>query len=197
MAWDVDDVARSIRRYLSLTLASPPWRLRVERRIVNDDDRPVAVVDVGPQVVTFARETRHQGEWQYVAPVTITAYPEMDTDERASAHAARLLRAQFIRLIVNGVIVTDPGGRAWSGPLRLPLWDYSQTDLSGPDKAGPEIPHDVMFVQRESVTAEAIQDTEDPKRWTVVLEFQASVEAPGAQPEPGVPVASISGDFIA
>lgn len=183
VAWDIDDVARSIRRYLAGTLEAPPWTIRTERREVRDDARPVAVIVPGPMLTQRARETRYQGEWTWVAPMTVSCYPAIDKDERKVANDARKLQAQLQRLIVNGIPVLDTAGALRSGPFRIPLYDYSATDLSGPDKAGPEDPHDTIWVERESLNVQGIQDPDDPSRWTVVLEFRASVEAPGALPE--------------
>lgn len=193
MAYDVDDVARSLRRYLALALDGPPWRIRTERRMVRDDDRPVAVLDLGPQLVQFAREARHQGNWVWVAPVTITCYPEVNQDEEEGAWEARTLRARLLRLVTIGVPVLDNTGAPLSGPFRVPLYDYADTPLTGADRAGPTYPEDVIWVVRESLTSEAIQDPDDPKRWTVVLEFRASVEAPGAEPTPEALVAGVHG----
>lgn len=192
MAWDSDDLSRSIRKYLSMTLDGPPWTIRVERREVRDDERPVAVIDVGPQLVTRARESVPQGEWEWVAPVTVTCYPKPGKDQRQNAYDARALRTQLFRLITNGLNVTGADGKRWSGPFRIPLWDYVDVPLSGAEKGTDEDPHDVAWVERESLTAEVIPDDDDPDRWTVVLEFRASVEAPGAVPVPpegdGTPV---------
>lgn len=194
MAWDSDDLARSIRRYLTGVLPGPPWTIRLERREVRDDARPVAVVDVGPQQVPRARETRFQGEWEWMAPVTVSCYPELADNEQDAAAGARAVRTQLLRLIVNGIPLVDDTGRNWAGPFRLPLWDYEGVPLKGAGKAGPEFPMDVIWVGRDSLTADAIQDTDDPKRWSVILEFRASIEAPGAQPVPPEPVTVFGAD---
>lgn len=191
MAWDPDDVARSIRRYLSGTLEAPPWRLRTERREVRDDDRPVGVIDIGEVTVTRAREgVLEQGEVEWLLPVTVSCYPEIEAKEKEGRHEAELLRAQLLRWIQVGLTV-QADGRDFAGPFRIPLYDYSQTDLSGAAKAGPTEPHDVLFVPRQSLSSAIIQDLEDSLRFTVICEFQATVEMPGRVPPDAPPVTEI------
>lgn len=179
MAWDPDDVARSVRRYAALTL-SDDWTLRVERREVTDDDRPVWVLDTGDLTALSGRTSLEQGNVENLLPVTLNAYPVVAANERLARAGADAVRAQLYRLIANGVEVLGADGRRKSAPFMVPLWDYAGVPLEGEDRAGPEFPVDVMEVQRESLAARKIQDPDDSRRFTVVCEFRLVIESPGS-----------------
>jgi hypothetical protein len=87
--------------------------------------------------------------------------------------------------------------RNWAGPLVLPLWDYEGVPITGPEKAGPADPHDVLWIIQGSLSVNAIQDPDDPLRWTVVANFRVSVERPGrvAAPDEMMDVKELVGDF--
>jgi hypothetical protein len=190
VAWQDDDILRSVRRYLAMTLDGPPWKLRVERREVKDEDRPVAVVTSGPLVTTRSRSARFQGNVEEAMPITISLYPELGSSTVDGIRAGRLvssmLKAQVKELLDTGLTVTTGTGvnrRHWAGPFVLPLWDYEDVDLTGEDKAGPEDPHDVLWVDDKSLNVQAIQDPEDARRWSVIANFRISVERPGRVPD--------------
>lgn len=196
MRWDSDHVQRSIRRYVGEATPSPPWRLRTERRYVKDDDRPVAVVQLGDSSLTRFRESLEQGETETLYPVTVTAYPEVRKDERLGRKEAEEIRFNLQSLILTGAVVRDEDGRDWAGPARIPLWDYDGID-PGDDDSAAEL-YDVLWVTEGSVAARTLQDPEDPKRWTVVLEFRVTVEAPGRVKDPdALPVEDMPGEFVA
>ena len=181
MAWETDDVVRSVRRYLNLTLEEDPpiWRLRVERREVRDDERPVGVVLSGPLTVLRARSAPEQGEVTSLLPVTVTLYPAAGANPRLARREADALRVRLWRLFAHGIPVVDGDGRVWSGPFSVPLWDYADVPMEG-ERTEPEDPHDVLLVEPESLTAEAIQDPDDQARFAVVCSVRVQVEAPGA-----------------
>lgn len=199
MAWETTDIKRSIQRYLAETL-DEDWTIRTQRRQVQDEDRPVAVIQTGQESVLRAREARTQGEVESLVPVTITCYPAVPTapeDEdpdapfdsvREAEHAATVLVTHLRRLITIGLTVTTDleggGKRHWAGPFRIPLYDYADVPLTGKDRGGPEDfePHDVLWVQRDSLQVRPIQDPEDDTRYTVVCEFRVTVEEPGRVP---------------
>ena len=209
MAWEPDDILRSIRRYVAMTLptddeADPRWTLRTERREVKDEERPVGVVTDGPIATVRARTAQIQGNVEEAMPVTITLYPavaEATTDSlRLSRLEASRLKAQLNQLLNTGLTVTtteDGQRRHWAGPFRIPLWDYADVPLTGPDKAGPEDPHDVLWVEEKSVSVNAIQDPDDARRWSVVANFRVSVERPGRVPAPDEmgKVSGVEGSF--
>lgn len=197
--WEADDVGRSIRRYLALLL-DDDWNVRLERREVRDEERPVAVVEVGPEFTLKAREAITQGNIELLYPVTVNLYPPLpdeDADEdalRVAAHQAAKLKSLINRWLTIGLTVRDKAGKQWSGPARIPLWDYEGVPLSGPDRAGPDDPHDCLWVgegaggtassrsfARSTIGASAIQDTEDLRRWSVIAEFRVTMEMPGRE----------------
>jgi hypothetical protein len=193
--WDRDSVARSIRRYFAMTLPDE-WTLRTERREIPAEERPVAVVELGQETIVHARETLEQGETESLYPVTVSAYPEVSEDERSGSHAARQLASQLHDLILRGVDVVDGDGRNWAGPFRIPLWDYSEKPVSGLERAGEDVPHDVLFVVRESLNTNPVQDPDDTKRWGVFCEFRVTVESPGREREAGRPlVTKVPGEW--
>jgi hypothetical protein len=180
--WTELDVMRSLRKYVAETFGSG-HRVRTERREIRDDERPVSVVSLGPETVARARETLEQGEVELLYPVTISTYPPLagEPDERAGHLAAVAMKGSIDAAIRFGLIIQDDDGRDWAGPFRIPLWDF---DGLGPDEPVTEDPHDVLFVARESVSSDIIQDAEDPRRYTVINEFRVTVERPGRVADP-------------
>lgn len=192
--WESDDIARSIRRYLEAPL-DDDWTIRLERREVRDEERPVAVIEATALTPLRAREAITQGEVESLMPVTVTLYPPLGPEPaegedppvdpiRWARQAATYLASGLNRWLMYGMKVTtgskkDGDLRHWAGPYRIPLYDYVGVPLTGPDRAGPDDPHDVLVVQKESVSIEPIQDTEDLRRWSVVCDFRVTVEAPG------------------
>lgn len=185
--WEKDDIARSIRRYLGMMLESP-WELRLERREVADDDRPVGVVDLGAAGSVFARTSIEQGWVTEMYPVTVTCYPEMEKNPRNGAQNARELTTALKNLIQLGMVLNFPSGRPAAGPYHIPLWDYTGVPMTGPQRAGPPDPHATLSVAESPFTARPIQDPEDEKRWTCILEFHVHVQKPGRTLDPDLPL---------
>ncbi|MGH2939448.1 MAG: hypothetical protein ACRDPE_15175 [Solirubrobacterales bacterium] len=200
MAWGTTDIARSIRRYLTLMWDKDSgWTTRIARRVVADDERPVAVILLGDAVVTSARRGRNQGNVTEAWPVTIYAYPPIGEDEQAATVAADAIRDQLRAMIVTGLAPADPKEKpSWlakAGPFVLPLWDYAGVPLEGPERGGPADPHDVIWVDESSLTAQNLEDPQDGKRRTVVLEFRISIERPGRIVPEGPVVGSMPGQY--
>ena len=184
------DIKRSIRKYLVALLEEQKgWTLRIERREVRDEDRPVAVIELGPESVLRAREALTQGEVETLYPVTVSAYPALPEYEdnadppsdpiREAEAAAEELKALLTQWLMFGLTVTDVKGQHWAGPMRIPLYDYAETPLTGDKRAMEDDPHDVLWVQRESIAVNAVQDPDDLRRWSVLLDFRVSMEQPG------------------
>lgn len=207
--WEPDDITRSIRRYLAMTLPTgeeddPRWKLRVERREVKDEERPVGVVLDGPITSVRARLGLVQGNVEEMLPVTISLYPpvaEASIDSlRTARHEASQLKAQLLQLLNTGLTVTTGTGAArrhWAGPFRVPLWDYADVPLTGAEKKGPADPHDVLWIEEKSVSVNAIQDPDDARRWAVIANFRVSIERPGRVPaeDEKADVSGVEGGF--
>lgn len=198
MPWSEDSIARSIRRHLALAFDGPPWTLRVERREVANEDRPVAVVDVGDSRITRARESVDQGEVELLMPVTVSAYPVVEANPRVGRREADRVRALLRGVLLHGFRgPTFEDGRPASGPFRVPLYDYSETPVEGAGRAGPEHPHDVIWIDPDSVEVSKVQDPDDPARFSVFAEFRVSVEAPGTVGPSDGTVSEVSGTYVA
>jgi hypothetical protein len=192
MAWLTDDVVRSLRRYLVCIVDAPPWKLRLERREVKDEERPVGVVVPGKKSSLRGRTSLIQGNVEDILPITINLYPELpdasevEDPKRQARLEAYDLADRLFDLFARGAIcyTEDKDGhrRHWAGPFRAPLWDYADVPLTGEDRAGPDDPHDVLWIVESSLDVQPIQDTEDPLRWSVIANFRVSIESPGRGP---------------
>lgn len=195
--YDPDDITRSVRRYVA-ELLGPPWELDLERRDPTDDTRPAGLVELGQARVRSARVSIPQGWVTMFMPVTVTLYPSLAAP-REAGRTARHLAYGLQQLVQTGLAgITFADGRRASGPERIPLYDYSEVELTGTDeeRTGPVTPHDVLWA--EDYGTRAIQDPMDPQRWTVVLELRVSWEQPGRADEltAGAPlVGSLPGTF--
>lgn len=202
MAYGTLDIARSIRRYLTLMWDQDSgWTTRIVRQMVADDQRPVAVILVGEKTVLRARAARTQGQVEEGLPVTIYAYPPVGEDELAATAAASAIADTLGAMITFGLSPDedeekeDPAWPAKAGPFRLPLWDYAGVPLTGDKRAGPDEPHDVIWVAPESLNVQNLEDPQDGKRRTVVCEFRASIERGGRVEPEGPPVGSMPGHY--
>lgn len=196
------DIARSIKRYLSLMWDEDSgWTIRTERRVVKDDQRPVAVVLLGQKQILRARSSRNQGMVVEGMPLTLYAYPPVGEDERLANAAAEELADLLMDVFTTGLspdpkdVDQDPPWYSRSGPFRLPLWDYAGVPLTGKGRAGPEEPHDVIWVDPDSVTVQNLEDPQDAKRRTVVLEARLSIDRPGRREPQGPVTKEMPGGF--
>jgi hypothetical protein len=199
MAWGSTDIRRSIARYLSLMWDKDSgWEIRIARQVVADDARPVAVVLLGDGRTLEARTARDQGYVTEAWPVTIYAYPPVLDDEEAASAAADEIKDLLGVVFTLGLSPDEDEAKedpAWvekAGPFRIPLWDYSGIAL---DKPGPAEPHGVIWVDVSSLSKRNLEDPEDGKRRSVVVEFRASIQRPGRQGPTGPVVGSIKGGF--
>lgn len=189
--YDTESIARSIRRYMS-GLLQQPWSVSLELEEVRDDRRPAGVIEVGEVRTRRARISVPQGEVEEFAPVTVTLYPAVldgagaPLTPRATGRAARLLENGVRLLVVSGAEDVALGG-----PERFPLWDYSAV---APGSPGPADPIDVLWV--EDYSTRAIQDPDDARRWSVILDCRLSWERPGRVPKPGHVITATPGSFL-
>lgn len=187
--WELDDVKRSVRRYVSQTLVALPadpvrrWTIRFSREQVRDEERPAGMIEAGDMIRSGdSRVSLDQGNVTETVPLTLTLWPEIQEPREAERRATRL--AQQLYDLIRFGLMLDHGvsGRSVSGPERIPLYDYSDVAASGTaeERRGPEDPHDVMWA--ESYSSRAIQDPDDPRRYAIVLELTVSWERPGRIP---------------
>lgn len=188
--WEDDDIVRSVRRYLAMTLGDSgqeQWKLRVERREVKDEERPVGVVLSGPIQTKRARSALIQGGVEEVMPLTISLYPPLAGSATADEIRSGRLNASKLKSLLNDLLVigltvttTEEGRtRNWAGPWVLPLWDYTAVPVTGIEKDGPAHPHAVLWIEENSLAVQALQDPEDAKRWSVIANFRVTIERPG------------------
>lgn len=194
-----DDVTRSLRRYLSQTLeadeAGKSWRIRLEREQVKDDQRPVAVLDLGRIAHPFRRAALDQGAVTAAAPVTVTAYPETAGTVRAAGLRARTLQQHLEDVGTFGLDLGSaprfPGGppRPRAGPGRIPVYDFAGVAVEGPaaDRRLPAGAEPIGWARVEDSGTDAVQDPEDPRRWSVVWELRLSWERGGRVAQVGAP----------
>lgn len=185
---DLDNVHRSVRRWVALLLPSPPWTLRLEDAMEArpDDDRPYGIVQPVTNVDTvFARATIPQGDVRRQTTMSITLYPGLtavDSGDVLSRREARLQATQLAQLLLDGleVGVLDASvtpNRQYGGPLKLPLWEYAGIPVTGAGRAGPVLPYGSVDV--ENPTARPIPDDDEGRRWTVQVSFRAQWWAAG------------------
>lgn len=191
--YTAEDIARSLQRYYSTMLgdnAEGRWQWRLQREEVADDKRPVAVLELGVERSTQARNAIDQGNVIVAMPFTVTLYPPI-AEPRPAGQLARQLSSWLLDAVAIGIDLgtyTRLGRkRPVAGPMRLPLWDYAGVPLTGAGRAGPAAPADHLWV--EDVTARPIQDPQDARRWTVASDVRVSWEKPG-RVAPAVPIAA-------
>jgi len=178
----------------------PRWKIRVERREVSEEERPVGVVVLGDLATIRARTSLIQGEVEQMLPVTINLYPAPSStsadDLRDGRKVADDLATQ-LDLLFNTGLTVKVGDRHFAGPFRIPLWDYAEIPLTGKEKKGPGDPHDVLWVEEKSLLVKAIQDPEDARLWSVIANMRVSFERPGRVPadDEVMDIDSISGAF--
>lgn len=186
---DPEDVYRSLRRYVSLMLGSPPWTVRLQRSRVSDDERPVAVLEPGLLGTASSRAGMvNQGDVQKAQPFTVVCYPALGATAALSAQIARelvvLLDAGFSR----GLVTDDDPPVNIGAPWRTPVYDFAGVEIAGADRAGGGVAYMHANVA-EGMSARAIQDPQDELRYTVVANLRLTWWAGGRIP-PAAPLAT-------
>lgn len=202
MNFSLDDRVRSLRRFLMETLGAPPWTVRVQREVVQDEERPVALVEptsaIGPGALP-ARTSIPQGDVDQAQTVTISLYPSFVDDAGApvspaeSARRAREVATLIERALFSGLVLDD--GERWSYPFRVPVFDFEATPIEGRGRRGPTERYGWMSVDESPVRP--IQDPVDPLRWAVVADLRCSWQQGGAIRDPSEPlVREFGGTFV-
>lgn len=164
---DPDDVFRSLRRYTAMILGSPPWRVRLQRVRVSDDDRPVAVLEPGLLGTPIARRTIPQGDVQKQQTFTIVCYPELGSTADEAGEAARQLAGLLDAGFSRGLVTSDTPPVNVGAPFRLPIWDYAGVPLTGANRSPAGDPYTHADID-QSFNVRPIQDAMDELRYTVV-----------------------------
>jgi hypothetical protein len=185
-----EDVHRSVRRWLSMVLEGPPWRVLTERRVIADDARPQAVVEPSsPLVTTFARAAIPQGEVAKMRSFAVQAYPTIGASAQESRLEATRVEGVLDDAVTHGLVnpLPDDVFEDIGGPFRIPVWDYAGVPVKGSGRAGPAQPYGMLRVQDHSF--QSIQDTLDEVRFTVTGTLRLTWDAAGrvaANAEPWV-----------
>lgn len=188
--YEPDDVARSIRRYLGSILEEgppPDWTVRLERREVSDDERPVGVVLLGDVTTIQARETFDQGNVVDLYPVTVYLYPRVGETAQVARREGDVIRSLGHQLLKYGVPLEGidaaylgDDDRPKAGPFHIPLWNWDGVAAEDEEnREPPEVAQSTMRIPRESLSAQNLDDPDDERRRSVVLEFRVEVEMPG------------------
>lgn len=187
-AGEPDDIYRSLRRYVWQMLGGQT-PVRLQRTRVEDDERPVAILEPGVLGTPHSRAgTVNQGDVQKQQPLTVVCYPVLGATAAESAQIARelgnLLDAGFCR----GLVTDDDPPVNIGAPWRIPVYDFAEVPISGPDRGGPADPYMYANVD-ETFNVRPIQDAMDELRYTVVANLRVSWWASGRIP-PTAPIAT-------
>lgn len=165
-----DDVIRSLRRYVSQMLGSPPWKVRVGRVRVADDERPVAVIDPSAPVTTlFARTgTLTQGDVQKARTLTVVCYPAVGATPQDSALLAEQLSELLDASFERGLVTDSIPQRLIGAPFRVPMYDFADVPMTGPDRGGASESYGYANVTESGFNVRVLQDVVDELRYTVV-----------------------------
>lgn len=166
------DVHMSLRKYVA-TILGTTWTVRAEeRRVVTpDDERPFAAVFLPSTIETsLARYTIPQGDVRKEASFSVVLYPELGDTPREARSEAADLQDLLDAAVTFGIVETGPPETFISGPLGVPLYDYSAVPTAGPDRGAVGAPLATATIR--SHTSRGIQDEDDDRRWTVVLNLR-------------------------
>lgn len=194
MNFTLDDRHRSLRRFLMAALGSPPWVLRTERQPIADEERPAGVVEqASPAATLRARATVPQGEVEKQQTFSIMLYSELAATAAEAGLIARAWAERLDGAITVGLVNDD--GSPYSPPLRIPVFDYAGVPMKGAGRGGAAEPYGWLWV--EDAPVRAVQDPDDPVRWSIVCDMRVSWEQGGRIVDPALPVAGSSGGVFA
>lgn len=193
MNFTVDDRHRSLRRFLMNALGSPPWVIRTQREPVRDEERPVALVEVATPTGPGrpARVSIPQGSVERIQTFALVLYPALGD----TAAGARLAAAQLAQRLEDaiGVGLNTDAGVLLSAPERIPVYDFAGVAVVGAARAGPAGAYGWLWV--EDFPVRAVQDPDDPLRWTVTCALRVSWEQAGRVRPAAPPVGTMPRTF--
>lgn len=195
---DPEDVLRSLRRYVSLLLGSPPWTVRIQRTRVSDDERPVAIIEEsGPLTTPHSRAgTINQGDVQKQQTYTIVCYPALSATAGESREVAGTLRSLLDAGFSRGLVDDSTAPPTNIGaPWRFPLYDFAGVPVTGIGRRGPSMPYGYANV--DDFNVRPVQDAMDELRFTVLATARVSWWQGGRVPPTGPTVrqGGVTGTF--
>lgn len=193
MNFRLDDRHRSLRRFLMNTLGAPPWVIRTQREPVRDEDRPVALVEAATPTGPGrpARVSIPQGNVERVQTFALVLYPALMTTPAESRLEAEKVAQLLEDAISVGLVNTD--GSRLTAPERIPVYDFEGVAVKGAARAGPAVAYGWLWV--EDFPVRALQDPDDPLRWTVTCPLRVSWEQAGRAVPPAPTVGRMPRTF--
>lgn len=188
---------RSLVRWLSIALGSPPWTLALEPKDVEGREAPTGYViptdTPRPRRPPTPSPRGAQGDVDWSAPFSAYLVP----DGAGSRRAAMELASGVARAFVHGVARDEgdpPELVSYGGPERLPLWDYTGVAETGP--ADTRRPPDEIYgyVWADPYGAAPRQDPDDGT-WSVYVTCTLSWRSGGRLAPPAPIAAGMTPDF--
>jgi len=194
MNFAVDDIHRSLRRYVAFVLVQP-WIVRTERQPVTPDERQVCVIEPASGVTTGRhRVSIPAGSVEKLMAFSAMAYPELGETASESRAEAQRIATVLDDAFTNGLVDEADGVTTnLASPFRVPIFDFDGVPVKGKSRAGPSDPYGYAWLADLSVRT--IQDTLDHLRFTVTCDLRLSWEQ-GGRILPSAPIAkAMPGDF--
>lgn len=176
MNFAVDDVHRSLRRFVALVLTEP-WTVRTERQPVTPDERQIAVIEPSSPLTTgAARVTIPQGNVSKVMSFAAMAYPSVEATGAESRQVAQAVADLLDRAFSSGLVDADTG-ESVGAPFRIPVYDFDGVPVKGRNRRGASTPYG--YAELDDLSVRVIQDPLDPLRFTVAVGLRLSWEQGG------------------
>ena len=179
------DVIRSVQRWSALALyatSNSPWPVEIVEEQVPDLPRPFAIVSPLSPVRPVSFTSGLEGQpIRYNATLSLTAFPSYEGGARvANAEAYRVLGG-IQACVLRGLFLAPVGDDfpvRFAHPTLIPLFDYEGVPVSGPNRAGPDVPYAQMDI--DDFGGRVIPDPDDDARFTVVCDIVLSFFGQGA-----------------
>lgn len=194
MNFEVDDIHRSLRRYIAQVLVEP-WKVRTERQPVTPDERRICVVEPSSPVTTGKhRVSIPQGNVEKLMAFSAMAYPAIFGTAREGRLEAQRIASLLDQTFTLG-LVDGEGVEAVNigAPFRVPVYDFLGVPVTGRSRAGPTDHYGFAWVADLSVRT--LQDTLDHLRWTVACDVRLSWEQGGRIVAQAPTAADMHGSF--